>query len=181
MALLAHKSKEQKDRIDFNVDLPLEKGIPICLSIDKENRWFFTNSDTVQECLGQIIRADNGFYVIVAEIEKAVKVNHVPVFGLHVLRDTDCIKTEQEELWFYEWIRQEITVDSRLVGVPCAFCTVTFVPGDPVMFCPKCDTPMHEACWIARKDIGEGCIEPNCGYMPPRGDPYVAGSNEQRS
>jgi hypothetical protein len=169
MALLSYTYKEKA----YNYDLSLEKGLCTCLNIDEDHRWNFTQHEDIQECLAQIIRAENGFYALIAARQKNVNVNDVCVFGLHILRNTDRVLTEQEELRFYEWIRQRVASNSRLLGTSCPFCTIPFQVGDPVIHCPKCDTPMHESCWVSRKGVDEGCILPNCGYMPPEGDPYV--------
>lgn len=183
MALLVYADKQQTKTLV----LPLEKGAPINLQRDDEGRWRFSTEEILQGCLAQVVRADNGFYAVVAVKEQKVMVNDIPVYGLHVLRNTDRIKiidlngSEQEALCFYEWVRHELPTSSKLIGLPCAFNKVPFEEGDHLIFCPKCDTPLHEYCWVARRDTLEGCVIPNCGYLPPKGDPYVPGTDEQKS
>lgn len=169
MTLLTYVYKGQT----YSVDLPVEKGISISLSIEGEHEWHFNKDKTIHEYPIQIMRADNGFYAIIASREANVRVNKFPVLGQHVLRNADCVQIGQEEIRFYEWVRLTMTYDSRPFNAECPFCTLPFQIADLLMLCPKCDTAMHDACWVSRKEVGEGCIVPNCGYFPPEEDPYI--------
>src|SRR6266700_3482620 len=150
MALLVYSSEGQM----HNIDLPLEKSIPTCLSVQGDQEWLVISDDyDHQEHLIQVIRADNGFYVVIPTGELAVQVNEVRIFGLHTLRNTDSIQAGSRELRFYEWVCQEVTPYSRLLNSSCPFCSVPFNIGDKVMLCPKCDTPLHDYCWETRKGL----------------------------
>lgn len=175
MALLNYTHEKQK----YDFTIPQEKGLCTSLNRDNSHGWQFTSDEDIQESLAQIIRAENGFYALIVQRGKDVKVNDVPVFVLHILRDADRIQAEQEELQFYEWIRQKVVPDSQLLGSSCLFCSIPFQVEDQVIYCPKCDTPMHDYCWVSREDVGEGCIVPNCGYMPPEKKPYIPLAQEQ--
>lgn len=156
--------------------LPREKGVPTYLRANKGHPWLLSLDEKEQEYSAQLVRADNGFYVLIPRMQKDtdVKVNNISAFGLRVLRNADNIQIGQEEIRFYEWVLQVLTSDSQLVGTKCPFCTTPFTTGDQVMLCPKCDTSLHDYCWVSRKGLNEGCVLPNCGFVAPEEEPYVS-------
>jgi len=155
--------------------LPGEKGVLTYLKAGQDHIWSFSSTGDVREYPAQLVRADNGFYVLIAHGHDDVKVNGIRVFGLRVLRNADNIQIEQEEIRFYEWVLQTVTSDSPFIGTKCSFCSRPFVRGERVILCPRCDTPLHEECWVSRKGVNEGCILPNCGYFAPEEAPYTPG------
>jgi|SRR5579863_2376320 len=176
MALLVFISEGQT----HSVDLTLEKDVSTYLSFEEHHGGWSSSNEVVQESPFQIIRADNGFYALVPAKKQEVKVNDARIFGLRVLRNTDRIQVGEAELSFYEWVRQQITANSKLLNVPCPFCSVPFNVDDQVILCPKCDTPLHDACWETRRDVNEGCVVPNCGFMVPQEDAYVPKIDAQK-
>lgn len=120
----------------------------------------------------QIIRAENGFYAIVPSKENDVEVNGIKVFGIHILRDKDDINVSGKILTFIEWVINSPDTKSSMLDSPCPFCQLAFSQNDRVIHCPKCDTAMHDYDWDARRSQNEGCMLPNCGYIPPNNPPY---------
>lgn len=155
--------------------LPREKSVLTYLKANEDHSWMFSLNGDAREYPAQLVRADNGFYVLIARGQDDVKVNGIRVFGLRVLRNADNIQVGQEEIRFYEWVLQVLASDSPFVGARCSFCARPFVAGGRVILCPRCDTPLHDECWVSRKGVSEGCVLPNCGYVVPEEEPYVAG------
>jgi len=174
VAILAYFSEEKW----YHFDLSLEKGVLTCLKVNQDHMWNFSSGEDLHETPLQVLRADNGFYVVITDAHYEVRVNGIRVFGLRVLRNADAIHIGQEKIRFYEWMSQEITIDSRLLGIRGPMCKVPFIVGARVVLCPKCDTPLHDHDWYTRKMVGEGCAVPNCGYIAPEEEPYIP-SNKQ--
>src|SRR5260370_24805001 len=122
MALLEYKYQEKS----YVIDLPTEKGILSCLKVHNDQQWESFHDANGEDYTIQIIRADNGFYILIVESQSQVRVNDIIVFGLRVLRNSDIIQPGEGEIRFYEWIRQELKAGSKLLDIGCPFCSALF-------------------------------------------------------
>jgi hypothetical protein len=174
MALLVYFNQDKVHEFD----VPNEKGMPIYLQLNDDHSWTLDLDENVQRYEAQLVRADSGFYAVIAYRKLDVRVNGIKVFGLRTLRNADEIRIGEGELRFYEWLYRVLTIESSYVGMECPFCRVPFAAGDRIILCPRCDTPLHDYCWASRKGPAEGCVLPNCGYIVPEEEPYVTSQDK---
>ncbi len=94
-----------------------------------------------------------GVWVLVdlAGREGDTRVNTHRFVRLKTLRHRDRIQLGHAEVVFWEMVIENTTADSPWFGKRCPVC---YGPpmnvGEPVVFCPRCQTPHHRDCWFGQ-------------------------------
>jgi hypothetical protein len=143
-------------------ELPKFHGGKIDIGRDANNDIVITGQDTMLHHVS-IVRSVNGFYVLVPREGSETLVNNLKILDLKLLRNNDVITIGDINIKYLEIQKILIPAESDLIGVRCLFCQDTFKEGDEVIYCPKCDSPYHDACWSIL--YNDTCKLQHCGYF----------------
>ncbi len=105
--------------------------------------------------------------VLVTGSTKPIFINGRLVSLFKIIREGDVIRFGEEDWIFYE-IKKEILDGNSIIvkqKKQCLVCRNQFKPKDIVVYCPSCNTPHHENCWVDQK--GRCANGKACDYQAP--------------
>ncbi len=105
--------------------------------------------------------------ILVVGSTKRILINGCLVSLFKIIREGDVIRFGEEDWNFYEIKKEILDANSIIVKKKkqCLVCRNQFKSKEIVVYCPSCNTPHHENCWIDQK--GRCANGKACDYQAP--------------
>ena len=153
------------DNTQTSFELPKDHGSKLDIGRGETND-VVINDPEVAIHHASIVRAINGFYTIISREKSKIIINGQTIPDVKILRNEDQILIGDTSLGYFEFKPSYVLDGSEYLNRSCLFCYREFQVGEKIVFCPKCDTPYHDACWNII--FNQPCLLQHCGYFIER-------------